>query len=135
MECSWGYDLLYCWRHKTLRLVMFLKKLNLYTEKTILPPSVVKRVVIQGQTVSEEEVSISFMLTSLYVMSAFIIASLITLFSSDYLFIDALFDTVSALSCVGLSVEVVNPAAPLAVKILIILAMYMGRLEFTPLPC
>ncbi len=118
---------------KTLRLVMFLKKLNLYTEKTILPPSVVKRVVIQGQTVSEEEVSISFMLTSLYVMSAFIIASLITLFSSDYLFIDALFDTVSALSCVGLSVEVVNPAAPLAVKILIILAMYMGRLEFTPL--
>jgi len=118
---------------KTLRLVMFLKKLSIYTEKIVLPPSVIKRVVIQGQTVSDEEVSISFMLISLYVMAAFIISSLITLFNAEYSFIDALFETVSALSCVGLSVEVITPTAPLAVKVLIALAMYIGRLEFTPL--
>jgi len=118
---------------KTLRLVMLLKRLSIYTEKIVLPPSVVKRVVIQGQTVSDEEVSISFMLISLYVMTAFIISSLITLFNVEYSFIDALFETVSALSCVGLSVEVITPTAPLAVKFLLILAMYVGRLEFTPL--
>ncbi|MEM4470569.1 MAG: TrkH family potassium uptake protein [Zestosphaera sp.] len=118
---------------KTLRLIMLLKKLNTYTEKIVLPPSVVKRVVIQGQSVSDDEVSISFMLIVLYAVFAFVISSLITLFSSEYLFIDTLFETVSALSCVGLSVEVITPTAPPAVKILLILAMYVGRLEFTPL--
>ncbi|MEM1765127.1 MAG: potassium transporter TrkG [Zestosphaera sp.] len=118
---------------KTLRLIMLLKKLNIYTEKIVLPPSVVKRVVIQGQSVGDDEVSISFMLIVLYAVFAFVISSLITLFSSEYLFIDTLFETVSALSCVGLSVEVITPTAPPAVKILLILAMYVGRLEFTPL--
>ncbi|MEM4032693.1 MAG: TrkH family potassium uptake protein [Zestosphaera sp.] len=118
---------------KTLRLIMLLKKLNTYTEKIVLPPSVVKRVVIQGQSVSDDEVSISFMLIVLYAVFAFVISSLITLFDSEYLFIDTLFETVSALSCVGLSVEVITPTAPPAVKILLILAMYVGRLEFTPL--
>ncbi|MEM1604060.1 MAG: TrkH family potassium uptake protein [Zestosphaera sp.] len=118
---------------KTLRLIMLLKKLNIYTEKIVLPPSVVKRVVIQGQSVSDDEVSISFMLIVLYAVFAFVISSLITLFSSEYLFIDTLFETVSALSCVGLSVEVITPTAPPAAKILLILAMYVGRLEFTPL--
>ncbi len=116
---------------KTLRLILFLKKLSIYTEKVALPPSVVKRVVIQNQIVSDDELSISFRLIVLYAMSAFIISSLITLFDSEYSFIDALFETVSALSCVGLSVGVINPTAPLAVKILLILAMYVGRLEFT----
>lgn len=118
---------------KTLRLIMLLKKLNTYTEKIVLPPSVVKRVVIQGQSISDDEVSISFMLIVLYAVFAFVISSLITLFSSEYLFIDTLFETVSALSCVGLSVEVITPTAPPATKILLILAMYVGRLEFTPL--
>ncbi|MEM4686234.1 MAG: TrkH family potassium uptake protein [Zestosphaera sp.] len=118
---------------KTLRLIMLLKKLNIYTEKIVLPPSVVKRIVIQGQSISDDEVSISFMLIVLYAVFAFVISSLITLFSSEYLFIDTLFETVSALSCVGLSVEVITPTAPPAVKILLILAMYVGRLEFTPL--
>ncbi|MEM4823437.1 MAG: potassium transporter TrkG, partial [Zestosphaera sp.] len=118
---------------KTLRLIMLLKKLNTYTEKIVLPPSVVKRVVIQGQSVGDDEVSISFMLIVLYAVFAFVISSLVTLFSSEYLFIDTLFETVSALSCVGLSVEVITPTAPPAVKILLILAMYVGRLEFTPL--
>jgi len=118
---------------KTLRLIMLLKKLNIYTEKIVLPPSVVKRVVIQGQSVGDDEVSISFMLIVLYAVFAFVISSLITLFSSEYLFIDTLFETVSALSCVGLSVEVITPTAPPAAKILLILAMYVGRLEFTPL--
>ncbi len=118
---------------KTLRLIMLLKKLNIYTEKIVLPPSVVKRVVIQGQSISDDEVSISFMLIVLYAVFAFVISSLITLFSSEYLFIDTLFETVSALSCVGLSVEVITPTAPPAAKILLILAMYVGRLEFTPL--
>ncbi|MEM1867181.1 MAG: potassium transporter TrkG, partial [Zestosphaera sp.] len=117
---------------KTLRLIMLLKKLNIYTEKIVLPPSVVKRVVIQGQSVGDDEVSISFMLIVLYAVFAFVISSLITLFSSEYLFIDTLFETVSALSCVGLSVEVITPTAPPATKILLILAMYVGRLEFTP---
>ncbi|MEO3993377.1 MAG: potassium transporter TrkG [Desulfurococcaceae archaeon TW002] len=118
---------------KTLRLLLFLKKLNIYTEKVTLPPSVVKRVVIQNQIVSDDELSISFILIILYAMSAFIISSLITLLNSEYSFIDSLFETVSALSCVGLSVEVITPTAPLAVKILLILAMYVGRLEFTPI--
>lgn len=118
---------------KTLRLIMLLKKLNVYTEKMVLPSSVVKKVVIQSQTVSDDEVSISLTLMVLYVMSAFVISSLITLLSNEHSFIDALFETVSALSCVGLSTEVVTPTASPAVKILMIVAMYLGRLEFTPL--
>mgnify|MGYP001626188115 FL=1 len=117
---------------KTLRLIMFFKKLGIYTEKIVLPSSVIKRVMIQNQTVRDDEVSVSFVLVILYVMAAFITSSLITLFNG-YSFIDSLFETVSALSCVGLSVGVVTPTSPLAVKVLLIIAMYMGRLEFAPL--
>ncbi len=48
-------------------------------------------------------------------------------------FIDSLFEVTSALGCVGLSVGVVNHALSIWGKALIILGMYLGRLEFIQL--
>ncbi len=48
-------------------------------------------------------------------------------------FIDSLFEVTSALGCVGLSVGVVNYALSFWGKALIILGMYLGRLEFVQL--
>jgi len=51
----------------------------------------------------------------------------------SYTFIDTLFETVSALSCVGLSTGITSPSLPVMSKVILMVAMYMGRLEFLPI--
>ncbi len=45
---------------------------------------------------------------------------------------DALFEATSAQGTVGLSVGIANPTAPIGVKLILILLMWMGRLEILP---
>ena len=42
------------------------------------------------------------------------------------------FDTISALSCVGLSAGVITPDMPLVAKYIVTATMFVGRLEFIP---
>lgn len=59
--------------------------------------------------------------------------SLITSGIHRYTFIDSLFETVSALSCVGLSIGITSQTLPILPKVILMIAMYMGRLEFLPI--
>ncbi|MMZ70255.1 Cation transport protein [compost metagenome] len=47
-----------------------------------------------------------------------------------YSFVDTLFEATSAAGCVGLSVGVVSPTAPLGVKLTIMTLMLLGRVEY-----
>ena len=48
-------------------------------------------------------------------------------------FVDALFETTSAMSCVGLSIGLASANLVLPGKIILILGMYLGRIEFIQL--
>jgi len=47
--------------------------------------------------------------------------------------VNALFETTSAASAVGLSTGITSPQAPVGVKLVLIALMYLGRLEYIPL--
>ncbi|MEM2308174.1 MAG: potassium transporter TrkG, partial [Sulfolobales archaeon] len=52
---------------------------------------------------------------------------------TSFSYIDSLFETASALSCVGLSSGIASSSAPVITKVLLMVAMYLGRIEFLPL--
>ncbi|RLG80347.1 MAG: TrkH family potassium uptake protein, partial [Thermoprotei archaeon] len=50
-----------------------------------------------------------------------------------YSFIDTLFEATSAAGCVGLSAGVITYSSPLPVKLVIIVLMLLGRVEYVQL--
>lgn len=82
--------------------------------------------------VSALSFSTAYILLTL-VLSSMLHLSLVTSGIHQYTFTDSLFETVSALSCVGLSTGITSQSLPLASKIILVIAMYMGRLEFLPI--
>jgi trk system potassium uptake protein TrkH len=64
-------------------------------------------------------------------LTTFLAGGLVTLFAGESTnFTEALFESTAATSTVGMSVGVATPAAPAALKVLFIVQMWLGRLEF-----
>jgi trk system potassium uptake protein TrkH len=124
---------------KIKRIIIALKALGWSFAKPFLPEKAyfVKRV--GEEVIDEEDISSTYAYTVLYMLTAITISVLlyITLNLSGYVwsrnYIDALFETVSALSCVGLTTGITSISMPIQAKVLLMVAMYFGRLEFSPL--
>jgi trk system potassium uptake protein len=90
-----------------------------------------------GKTVSRElsELAISknLLVIVVYVMTI-IIATILTLhlYITSFRLEEVMFELVSALSNVGLTVGFITPASPVAIKWLFTLLMWLGRLEIVP---
>ena len=116
---------------KIKRIVLVLKVLIWETKRMLLPPTVLISRAMEGKRVSAEEMisALSFVVMYLMVLSILTFAVMI----HGYGLVDSLFEVTSAMSCVGLSVGLTSVKAPLAVKLILMIAMYLGRLEFLPL--
>jgi trk system potassium uptake protein TrkH len=90
-----------------------------------------------GRTVSKElsELAISrnLLVIVVYVLTIFI-ATILTLhmYITSFRLEEVVFELVSALSNVGLTVGFISPASPVTVKWLLTLLMWLGRLEIVP---
>ena len=123
---------------KTRRVVIALKEILWDIRKTALPPQYIAIRRLGDEDLTDEAVLSAITYIILYILSQFILSSLfyISLIINgvtQYDYVDALFETTSALSCVGLSVGITAPTLPLASKAILMLAMYLGRLEFLPI--
>ncbi len=116
---------------KAIRLLIIVKKLKDVAVKAVLAAPIEKRVVIDGNPLSEDEVSQALLFIILHASLIFLGALAMSFYG--YRFIDALFEATSAAGCVGLSVGVVSPTAPVGVKIVIMVLMLLGRLEYVQL--
>ena len=116
---------------KALRLMIIFKKLSHVASEMILPSYATHRVVIKRIEIPEKDVSAALFITIMHAAMIFIGATLISI--KGYRFIDALFEATSAASCVGLSVGVIGPNSPLLVKVIIMVLMLSGRLEYVPI--
>ena len=105
-------------------LVGFLTS-RLYPRERVLPPHL--RV---SEEAKEELVGISYVIT-LYLVCIFV-AGLILVWHG-YGPLESIFEVTSAASTVGLSSGIVSPELPVQLKVLFILMMWAGRLEFLPL--
>jgi len=123
---------------KIKRAVIILKSITWSSAKIFAPSTMVLRLRVGREHLDERDVLpvYSFVLTyilTLIIISVAIQACLNLEGIHQFNYIDSLFETASALSCVGLSVGITSISAPLAVKILLMIAMYLGRLEFAPI--
>jgi len=118
---------------KVVRLVVLIKAVKSYVVN-IISGGIVQPLIKLGSSVLEErEISNNLLLIILHFISVLTGAFLIKTFMSGVDLVNALFETTSAASAVGLSTGITSPHAPLGVKLVLIALMYFGRLEYIPL--
>ncbi len=113
---------------KSFRLLIIIKKLKHASLTGIISGKVEKPLKVDGKPISEQEVSQALLFTLLHGFMIFIGAVYMTTYG--FSFVDTLFEAASAAGCVGLSVGVVSPTAPLGIKVTIMALMLLGRIEY-----
>ncbi|ADV65407.1 TrkH family potassium uptake protein [Desulfurococcus mucosus] len=118
---------------KVYRLVVLLRKLGTYGASTLLRERVSLKVSMDGKNLDEDEVSGVLLVVVIHAFIVLLAASLIKVAMPHVDFLDALFESTSAASCVGLSTGITSASSPLLVKLALIAGMYLGRIEYLPL--
>jgi len=118
---------------KVVRLVILIKALKSYVTSTISGGVVQPLVKLGDSMLEEREVFNNLLIIILHFTSVLTGAFLVKVFMPTADLLDALFETTSAASAVGLSTGITSLHAPLGVKLVLIVLMYMGRLEYMPL--
>ncbi|MEM2752808.1 MAG: potassium transporter TrkG [Sulfolobales archaeon] len=123
---------------KIKRAIVLAKSLLWESGKVFIPKSVVVVRRVGGEVIKEEELISTYSFVALYLLTLAAISvvlhlSLLSSGITSFSYIDSLFETASALSCVGLSSGIASSSAPAITKVLLMVAMYLGRIEFLPL--
>ncbi len=116
---------------KILRMCLFYKGIKKEVKILTSPESAViveKFHHIRDVTVEDNHIKMAAMIILLYI-TMYLIGGLIGSFYG-YPFLSALFESVSATANVGLSMGITSPAMPNGLKVVYIIQMWMGRLEF-----
>ncbi|RLG89064.1 MAG: TrkH family potassium uptake protein [Thermoprotei archaeon] len=116
---------------KALRLMILFKKFKNIASSLILPNYAVHKTSVRKSILKETDVTNALFISIIHAFMVFSSALLISAFG--YSFIDSLFEATSAASCVGLSVGVIEPSSPAMVKVILMILMISGRLEYIPL--
>jgi len=116
---------------KTFRLLIILKKIKVASIANIVSSNFEKSIRVDGNIIDESEVSATLIYPIIHIFIVTLGAALMSIYG--YSFIDTLFEATSAASCVGLSVGVVTPHSPVGVKIIIMILMMLGRIEYIQL--
>ncbi|MCD6488985.1 MAG: TrkH family potassium uptake protein [Desulfurococcales archaeon] len=116
---------------KSMRLLIAVKKFKDMVMKSVISAPVERHLAIDGIPLTNEETVQATIFILFHALAIFIGATLISAYG--YPFIDSLFEATSAAGCVGLSVNIVNPNAPVVVKLTIMALMILGRIEYTQL--
>ncbi len=118
---------------KVIRVVVLLKTLKSYVINVISGGAVQPAVKLSGAVLEEREVFNNLLIVVLHFTLVSVGAVLIKSLVPSRDFLDALFEATSAASAVGLSTGITGPHAPLGVKLVLIVLMYLGKLEYIPL--
>ncbi len=112
---------------KILRLLIFLRLLQLVIRRTAMPTHAVAEPHLGGRRLEEAEIIRALLLMVLFV--AVVLLSWLPFVLSGYAPLDALFEVVSAIGTVGLSTGITGAGLAPGLKLLLCLDMWFGRLE------
>ena len=113
---------------KSFRLMLLMKKIKHYTQSLVSPSSMIREISVAGRRVSEADISAALLFVIFHASIIFLSAIIIS--GTGFSFINSLFETTSAASCVGLSTGVISIRAPDLTKSVIITDMLLGRIEY-----
>ncbi len=112
---------------KLLRLLIFLRLLQLIIQRTALPSHAVAEPQLGGRRLEDSEIIRALLLIALFVLV--IVFSWWPFVLYGYPPLDALFEVVSATGTVGLSTGITTAELPALLKLILCLDMWFGRLE------
>ncbi|GAB4387700.1 MAG: TrkH family potassium uptake protein [Thermodesulfovibrionales bacterium] len=112
---------------KLLRLLIFLRLLQLMVLRTCLPSRAVVGTYIEGQRVESDEIERALLTVLLFALV--IVVSWVPFVVLGHDPLDSLFEVVSAMGTVGLSAGVASPGLEPGLKALLCVDMLFGRLE------
>ena len=115
---------------KLIRFVIMYKATIWIVKKYFFPVNTVMPFKVGNRILDEKDIMNAALFAFLYI-SVLVFCSLVFMFYGQPT-IDAIFEVASALGGVGLSVGVTAPTMPNVEKIVLIIAMYLGRLEIFP---
>ncbi len=115
---------------KLIRVVTLIKGIYWEVVKVLSPEGSVFPRKISGKTVKDAEIKEAGSYTFLYLF--FILIAWFIFMSYGYGGIDSLFEIASAQGNVGLSVGITGPTMPTIPEILLIIGMWIGRIEIIP---
>jgi trk system potassium uptake protein TrkH len=116
---------------KLLRLLIFIRLLQLALWRAQLPPHAVAAPMLGGRTLETAQIEHALMLILLYVL--LILVSWLPFLAAGYPPLDALFEVVSATATVGLSAGITGPDLETGLKLVLGLDMLAGRVEILAL--
>ncbi len=115
---------------KQLRLYIILKTIMNTLSKQLFSHRTVSPIKIGDNVIENREVIYVFTLLSLYIITLLLSTLIFTLYG--YRLVDSLFESSSALATTGLSVGLSSTKLELVPKIVLIIDMFLGRLEIVP---
>ena len=116
---------------KLSRTIIFVKGIYWSIRKTLLPEGSYFRREYNGQKISGNTVKQVNQFILLWLV--FIVIGVIVISSYGYPLADVIFEVASAQSNAGISAGISNVFAPVGVKIMLIINMFVGRLEIIPI--
>lgn len=119
---------------KAIRVALGVKGLSHEVKRIIHPESSIIYTYyhhIRKQAITDNQVKMAMLITIAYICT-YLTGAVVGSFYG-YPFLLSLYESVSATANVGLSAGITGPSMPLALKIVYIVQMWLGRLEFTAL--
>ncbi len=115
---------------KLYRLIVGLKTIRWYILKALFPAETKIAIKYRGQALEEDVIRRTFSIGGLYLLLAGISSLCFVMFG--YAPLKGVFEAVSAIGTVGLSSGITSATMPVFLKIVLILDMWIGRLEILP---
>jgi trk system potassium uptake protein TrkH len=116
---------------KVLRLLIFLRLIQLLIRRTAVASHAVVTPTLGGRKLNNDDILKAMMLILLF--AVVVLVSWLIFIVFDYPPLDALFEVVSATGTVGLSTGITRAELPTLLKALLCLDMLLGRVEIVAL--
>lgn len=116
---------------KLLRLLVIMRVLHHSLRRSAMPPHAVSTPRLMGKPLEDEDIVQAMTLVLLF--AAVVVLSWLAFLAGGYPPLDALFEVVSATATVGLSTGITSHALSPALKLVLCLDMWLGRVEILAL--
>jgi trk system potassium uptake protein TrkH len=116
---------------KLLRVLVILRLLQFFVQRSGMPPHAAVQPRLAGRPLEAVDVERATLIITLFAAAAAL--SWLIFVASGYPSLDALFEVTSALGTVGLSTGITRPELETPLKLLLCVAMLLGRLELLAL--
>jgi trk system potassium uptake protein TrkH len=116
---------------KLYRFAIVVQTIRWFILRPLLPAESKIAVKLRGEAIESDTIKQAFSIASLYLLLA-TVSSLCFLLYGGASLVDAVFESASAIGTVGLSSGLTSPSLPALLKLVLVVDMWLGRLEILP---